>query len=230
MRRPGALQAGTCVLTNREVVFCAVDTGSVAELLSAFATIAAVVAATFAARAAIRTNNQQSVQLAFLEEGEHRRERESVRSQARRVACWVSLVKSTNEPLVHWTNLSGLPVYNLTFWVATPFGVTATKYSIGPPGMGREGYGPFRRSFVNSEKPRMLKSPGLRCSIRAYCDPLSPSGTSAVSGGFGTTSVFSRSAKTAEQRSRLLGLPPLICRIELEDDRPPRFEAHRLFP
>jgi hypothetical protein len=112
------------------------DTGSLAELLSAFATIAAVVAATFAARAAIRTDNQQSVQLAVLEDGEHRRKRESVRSQADKVACWVSLVKETNEPLVHWTNLSGLPVYNLTFWVATPFGVTATKYSIGPPGDG----------------------------------------------------------------------------------------------
>lgn len=113
--------------------------GSLAELLSASGSILAVIAASFAARAAIRTNNQQSAQLAVLEEGERRRGRENERAQAEKMACWVSLDKDTDEPLVSWTNVSGLPVYNLTFWVVMPFGVTATKYSIGPPGDGPRG-------------------------------------------------------------------------------------------
>lgn len=91
------------------------EIGSLADVLSAFGTLAAVLAASFAAGAAIRTNNQQTRQLALLEEGERRRQNEVERSQADTVACWLSLDKQTKQPIVHWTNLSGLPVYNLTF-------------------------------------------------------------------------------------------------------------------
>ncbi len=125
------------------------DVGSIADLISASGTVAAVIAATYAVRAAIRTNKQQSTQLAVLEEGERRRERESARSQAEKVACWVSLDKETDQPIVSWTSVSGLPVYNLTFWVAVPFGTIATKYSIGPPGNGPRGLSRVQHELRN---------------------------------------------------------------------------------
>lgn len=149
------------------------EIGSIAELLSASGTIAAVLAATFAARAAIKTNNQQSAQLAVLEEGERRRERESESVQAETVACWVSLDKDTEQPVVNWTNLSGLPVYNLTFWVAVPFGTVATNYSIGPPGDGPRGLQRVQQEIQTLEQaqevaaswPELLDGGALRSAV-----------------------------------------------------------------
>jgi hypothetical protein len=107
--------------------------GSVAELLSAFGTLAALGAAAVAARAAIRTNNQQSVQLAHLEDADKERSQAAERAQAEKVACWISLDKDSANPRPVWINGSGQPVYNATFFLATPGKVTEVRYAVASP-------------------------------------------------------------------------------------------------
>jgi hypothetical protein len=109
-----------------------VEVGSIAELLSAFASLAALVAAGIAARAAIRTNEQQGRQLEYIEESNLQRDRESERAQAAGLAVWIQLDHDAIARI--WSvNAGGLPVYRATVYVATPSGVSETHYSVGNP-------------------------------------------------------------------------------------------------
>jgi hypothetical protein len=63
-----------------------VEIGSLAELLSAFASLAALVAAGIAARAAIKTNNQQGKQLEYIEAENRKREVSAESARAAKIA------------------------------------------------------------------------------------------------------------------------------------------------
>lgn len=107
------------------------QTGSLAELLSAFGTLAALVFAGLAARAAMRTSRQQGEQLRLLEEAERRRELEAEREDAERVAFWTGV--TGEEPGVYYSNQTGLPVYELTVLVLVPGLAWEVHYSaLGP--------------------------------------------------------------------------------------------------
>jgi hypothetical protein len=108
-----------------------VELGSLAELLSAFGTLAALVAAGIAARAAIRTNNQQADQLRQLEEAERRRQVEAEQREAAMVALWPGV--NQDGPAIWYMNRSGLPVYGLLIRARIP-GRTfeLTWQSLGP--------------------------------------------------------------------------------------------------
>jgi hypothetical protein len=95
-----------------------VELGSVAELLSAFGTLAALGAAGIAARAAIRTNNQQAEQLRQLEAGDRRREVEQEQRDAAVVAFWTAW--NPEGPGVWYSNSSQLPVFDLRIRVLIP--------------------------------------------------------------------------------------------------------------
>jgi hypothetical protein len=120
------------------------ELGSFADLLSGFGTVAALVAASVAARAAIKTNNQQGVQLRHLEEAEkERREREEQRV-AGVVAAWAGM--DDNGAIVRFVNGSGLPVYDLSIWVLTPDRLFCVEYAThGPTSNSR----PLRRVGID---------------------------------------------------------------------------------
>jgi hypothetical protein len=108
-----------------------VELGSVAELLSAFGTLAALVAASVAAWAAIRTSDQQGRQLRRLEEAERRRQAELEQRDAARIAFWTGV--NSDGPAVWYVNSSDLPVYNLRLAVVIPGWSTDLVYtSLGP--------------------------------------------------------------------------------------------------
>ena len=111
------------------------EIGSLSDLLSAIGSLTAVVAASIAARAAIQTNNQQSTQLRYLEGSEQRQREEREREQASKVAAWMALGMEDylDLPVCVWANSSGLPLYDITFYVALPNKLVRTKYSaLGP--------------------------------------------------------------------------------------------------
>jgi hypothetical protein len=108
-----------------------VELGSVAELLSAIGTLAALVAASVAAWAAIRTSNQQGRQLRQLEEAERRRQVELEQRDAARIAFWTGV--NSDGPAVWYVNSSDLPVYNLRIAVVVPGWSADLVYtSLGP--------------------------------------------------------------------------------------------------
>lgn len=108
--------------------------GSMADMIAAFGAVAAVVAASIAARAAIRTNNQQNRQIALIVEREAKNDALLKRRQADQVAAWAKIDRERGRPTVQWVNRSGLPVYNLDFWVTLPpFDAVRVSYKIGPP-------------------------------------------------------------------------------------------------
>ncbi|MFF5079238.1 hypothetical protein ACFY36_19445 [Actinoplanes sp. NPDC000266] len=108
--------------------------GSLAEIISAVGAIAAVIAASFAARAALKTNRQHSSEIELIRHEGVRSEEREQRSQADQIACWATIDRDSNMPTVCWINHSGLPVYDLTFWVVMPpFETVTVRYSIGPP-------------------------------------------------------------------------------------------------
>ncbi|MCE3551325.1 hypothetical protein LWC33_07650 [Pseudonocardia sp. RS11V-5] len=109
------------------------ETGSLAELLSAFASIVALAAAVVAARAAVRTNQQQSVQLSHLEIGEAERRQASRAAQASQVTAWVELAVDNGTPQVNFANSSGLPVYGVTVATAAGTRTFRTTYSVLAP-------------------------------------------------------------------------------------------------
>ena len=109
------------------------ELGSVAELLSAFGTLAALVAASIAARAAIKTNDQQGRQLQYLERANMERQRDLEAAQAAKIAVWIQQDEA-GAPHVWWLNASGLPIYSSTFTVTSPLTITQVKYSIRGPG------------------------------------------------------------------------------------------------
>lgn len=95
--------------------------GSIAELVSAGATVAALVAASIATWQAFRTNNQQGRQLAALEQSERDRTEQAVRADANRVAFWPGFrPDDPRSAFVYYANTSGLPVYELTLRIAVP--------------------------------------------------------------------------------------------------------------
>jgi hypothetical protein len=91
------------------------ETGSLAELVSAFGALAALFAAGIAAKAAVNTNRQQTRQLAHLEESERRRRTDADQKDATKIATWTGL--DDGRPVIRLINQSGLPVYELTVWV-----------------------------------------------------------------------------------------------------------------
>jgi len=108
-----------------------VELGSFAELLSAFGTLAALVAAAIAARAAIRTNNQQAEQLRQLEAAERRRETEQEQREASSVAFWTG--HNSEGPGVWYANFSDLPIFDLLIRVTVPGrSFVITYLSLGP--------------------------------------------------------------------------------------------------
>lgn len=107
--------------------------GSVGELVSGVSALGALVAATFAARAAIKTNNQQSRQLDHLEKAELERREAARREQAEMVAAWISLDKTSDLPQVWWANSSARPVYCVTLFLSTPYGTAEARYNFGGP-------------------------------------------------------------------------------------------------
>jgi len=121
--RPAFPQYYACVIINW---------GSVPDW---FAGVGALVALTFAgvaARSALRTNEQQSRQLAQLERAEVERAEDRRRAQAAKVASWIVLAPGS-EPEVWCMNSSGLPVYNLIIWCHTAAGVATTVYAVKMP-------------------------------------------------------------------------------------------------
>jgi hypothetical protein len=107
------------------------DIGSLAELVSAFGSLAALLAAAIAAKAAVETNRQQTRQLAHLEDAERRRKADIDQKDAARVAAWTGL--SDGLPTVWLINESGLPVYELTIWITVPGDLVRVRYeSHGP--------------------------------------------------------------------------------------------------
>jgi hypothetical protein len=69
--------------------------GSIAEVASSLGTIGALVAAIFAARAAVRATRQQDKQLIRLEVANRMRADEAKRKQAESVGAWIALDKET---------------------------------------------------------------------------------------------------------------------------------------
>lgn len=111
------------------------ELGSLADLLSAVGTLAALVAASVAAWAAIRTSDQQGRQLAQLEEGERRRQAESDQRDAARIAFWTGV--NHDGPAVWYVNGSGLPVYGLRLAVVLPGRTVDLSWaSLGPTSAG----------------------------------------------------------------------------------------------
>ena len=95
-----------------------VEIGSVADLVSAFGSVAALVAASVAAWAAIHANRHQGEQLRRLEEAERRRGAEADRNDAARVSLWTGV--NSDGPAVWYANESGLPVYGLEVSIVIP--------------------------------------------------------------------------------------------------------------
>jgi hypothetical protein len=93
--------------------------------------MAALVAAGIAARAAIRTNNQQAEQLRQLEAADRRREAEQEQRDAAAVAFWTGL--TSEGPGVWYANFSNLPIFDLLVRVTVPgHRFSMTYLSLGP--------------------------------------------------------------------------------------------------
>lgn len=111
------------------------ELGSIAELVSAFGTIAALVAASVAVRATIKTNNQQGVQLRYLEDAESRRRVEADQQDAARIAVWMG-IDDDGQPVARLANDSGLPTYELSVWVAISTDMLRISYQVHGPTNG----------------------------------------------------------------------------------------------
>lgn len=111
------------------------ELGSVAELISGFGTLAALLAASVAAKAAIQTNRQQGKQLNYLEDAERRRQVEADQRDAANIAVWTG-IGDEGRPAVRLVNNSGLPTYDLTVWMTVP-GNLQVDYQVHGPTDGR---------------------------------------------------------------------------------------------
>lgn len=107
------------------------DVGSLPEILSAIGTLGALVAASVAARSALRTNKQQTLQLQSLEDNQNRQRVREAREQASAVAAWIGIFDEL--PSFRFINSSGLPIYDFTAWVATPDELFEVDYTFVPP-------------------------------------------------------------------------------------------------
>jgi hypothetical protein len=86
------------------------DTGPTwTDVVTALASVAALVIASIAAFAVFKTNNQQSKQLKHLEEDARDQELNRVRRQADQVATWVS-----DRLYIYLVNASNQPIYDVT--------------------------------------------------------------------------------------------------------------------
>ncbi|QJY50110.1 hypothetical protein [Pseudonocardia broussonetiae] len=102
------------------------DWGSVADWVSASATVAALLAASYAARVAYR-------QLRVLEDQEEYRQRAEKIRDASRVAVWVRIDAMSALPELRYVNASGMPIYDLVLWVATPEQTFTIVYVVDGP-------------------------------------------------------------------------------------------------
>jgi hypothetical protein len=142
----------------------------VAELLSAFGTLAALVAASIAAWAAIRTNNQQAEQLRQLEAADRRREVEQEQRDAALVAFWTG--SNTDGPGVWYANFSQLPIFDLLIRATVPERSFAITYlSLGPTAHHRP-LNRVRRMLIAEEAAgdpidwdRLLAEGTFRCAV-----------------------------------------------------------------
>lgn len=108
--------------------------GSISDIVTAVAAVAALVAATFAAHAAIKTNVQQGLQLERLEAADRERLAAEERKQAELVAAWLGLDRADSPvPVVRWSNSSAQPVYDVTYFMSTPFATTEALYRFAGP-------------------------------------------------------------------------------------------------
>ena len=101
------------------------QTGSLAELVSAFAALGALVAAVVAAFATLRTYQQQ-------QEEQRQRNAAEERSASSKVAVWARTDRGVNAAL-RYINASDLPIYALTVWVVIPGRCFEVFYSVVGP-------------------------------------------------------------------------------------------------
>ena len=93
--------------------------GSIAELVSAFAALGALAAATVAAWAARGTLRGQRSELSLLREQHNRRIEKDDRAASSKVAVWARTDRG-EKAVLRYINASGVPVYALTVWAVIP--------------------------------------------------------------------------------------------------------------
>lgn len=107
----------------------ALDYGTVPDWFSGLGATLALLFAFFAVRAAQRTNQQQTIQLARLEDDQRRRDETERARQAVQVASWI-----TEDANRKWqyilNNVSGLPIHNVIVYAE---GVLATNHGEARP-------------------------------------------------------------------------------------------------
>ena len=103
-----------------------IDWGSVPDWISAAATVAALLAASYAARVGYR-------QLKVLEVQEQDRQRAERIRDASRVAVWVRVDEVRALPELRYVNASGMPIYDLSLWVVTPGHTFRVVYVVDGP-------------------------------------------------------------------------------------------------
>lgn len=133
-----------------------VDWGTVPDWLAGVGALAAVVFAAMAARAALRTNDQQTYQLAQLERSEQRRADTERRALASSVTAWVRAER--DEPAeVNFINGGRLPVYNLAVVLTCSSQRATIHYAVRGPHAD-----PIMMKRVTLELRRMLSEEGVR--------------------------------------------------------------------
>jgi hypothetical protein len=106
--------------------------GSWPDWIQSIATVGALVFAGLAAKAAIRTSNQQSTELEAMRRDELDREGEKRRSQAAQVGIWLD-PHTERYPDVFLYNASRLPVYDTTVQISLDSTTRSRKYAVRIP-------------------------------------------------------------------------------------------------
>jgi hypothetical protein len=109
-----------------------VDWGSVPDWLAGVGAVIALIFAGLAARAAMRANAQQNVQILAIESQQREREGEKRRWQASRVSIWLHPHRD-RLPTIEFHNGSGLPIYNATAVATCGNLSTARRYAVRTP-------------------------------------------------------------------------------------------------
>jgi hypothetical protein len=106
-----------------------IDWGSVPDWLAGVGAVVALIFAGIAARAALRANSQQNIQILAIEAQERERAAEKRRWQASKVGIWL-YPHTSSFPTIHFFNGSGFQIYDATAVATCHDSSTTRRYGV----------------------------------------------------------------------------------------------------